>query len=103
MIREAVALQPGEGCFEFRERHLGASLAAADPLQDRIVAVVEPVPDMRDLEARLVLDRLRRDGLADAGAQAPLGNGRRLCDIRPGPRANRAAAAARPSPGLMVA
>src|SRR5687768_15692362 len=46
VVRQAIALQPGQGCFEFRERHLRSSLVGENPFQDCVVAVVEPLLGM---------------------------------------------------------
>jgi hypothetical protein len=40
VIKEAVALQPSQGRFEFRQGHLGSPLAIEHPLQHRIIAMI---------------------------------------------------------------
>ena len=66
VITEAVALQPGQSCLEFRQGHLTSALVAEHPLQHRIVAVVEPLTNMRHLQAGFILHCLSGHGLTDA-------------------------------------
>jgi hypothetical protein len=41
VIKEAVALEPGQSCFELWQGNLGSPLAAEHPLQHRIVAMIQ--------------------------------------------------------------
>ena len=90
MIKEAVALQPSQGRFELREGHLGSPLAAEHPLQNRIVAMIQPLSSVRHLEAGLVLHCLGGYRLTNANPQAPFRRGRWLDQLRWGWRSPRA-------------
>ena len=53
MIKEAVALELGQSCFELWQGHLGSPLAAEHPFQNRIVAMIQPPFDLRRPQASL--------------------------------------------------
>jgi hypothetical protein len=68
-----MALQPAQAGLQLGHRHLRTRLVGENPLQDGVVAVAEPVSDVRNLHVALILEGLIRDYLANASAQAPLG------------------------------
>ena len=77
MIGQPVALQPAHRGFQVLHAHLRSWLIAGAPLQDSVVAVIEPLP-FWGLHGAFILDGLLRHHLADALPQPAFQHGGRV-------------------------